>query len=124
MKITQQSFELRTPDHVINLRPDLGEFKAVISRLNEPFFSIEYDHISKSGIPLDDYLGTDKEELFKKAVGYGIYNLSFEDSEIAAFKSMPDLQKQFDQFRKSLPKEKLKGWKFIKFLNRKPFMLK
>jgi hypothetical protein len=113
-------------EYAITLVEKDSMYTAYLSRLNQPFFTIEYDHVTKTGRPLleeGEKPPGNMKALIEKAIRFGKANLSFSDLEIELFKSNLYIKSQYKVFKQSLPLIESKQWQFKRFLNYQPFKL-
>ncbi|GEO08736.1 hypothetical protein [Segetibacter aerophilus] len=115
------------PDHFGNFAEKDGLYTVRVSRLNPPFLTIIYDHLSKSGSLIEgDPIPPDVKPMLDKAVRWGMHNVRFDDFEIESFKKNSIIQEQFQAFKTTLgppgPKNKKKR-DFRWYMNRIPVYL-
>jgi hypothetical protein len=123
MKIYSQQGEEH--EHVITRVEHKEMYKVIISRLNAPYFSIEYDHLSKTGTPLLDNgekPPPNMKQILEKAVRFGRSQVKFDKNEIQIMKKNGLIQKQYKEYLRSLPKGSTKI-SIENFLNQEPVSL-
>jgi hypothetical protein len=100
MKIKSRN---ETPDHVITLIEKSELYTVMISRLNPPFFSIHYDHLKKTGEPVEDQPEISNFHLIlQKPIKFGLHHVEFDEQETEALKNNSSIKRQFEDFINSL----------------------